>query len=103
MTVLEVAHLTIKAGEEEAFVNSAQGAAKILADDSGCRAVELIQGIEQSDAFLFVIEWDSVEAHETFRATEQFQLFRTAIGKYFAGPSSFAHYNRRIVLREGDS
>lgn len=103
MTVLEVANIKIRAGDEELFVKSAQGAAKALADDSGCRNVELVQGIEEPATFLFVIEWDSVEAHEAFRATEQFQAFRTAIGAYFAGPSSFAHYNRRIVLKEARS
>lgn len=103
MSVLEVATIKIRSDEQEAFIKSAQGAAKVVADDSGCRALELMQGIEHPDTFLFVIEWDSVEAHEAFRATEQFQEFKTAIGGYFAGPSSFSHYDRRIVLKEGDS
>ena len=103
MSVLEIATFTIKSEEVEEFANNAQGAVKIISDDAGCRALELIQGIKEPDTFLIVIEWDSVGAHEAFRATEQFQEFVTAIRGYFAGPPSSLDYERRIVLKESVS
>ena len=52
----------------------------------------MTHGIESSDRFVLLVEWDSVEAHEqNFRATERFGQWRGAIGPFFAAPPHVEH------------
>ena len=89
--VLEVAlfDVTDPAGFEAAYQ---EGRALIEGTD-GCRSVRMTHGVESPNRFVLLVEWDSVEAHETnFRATDDFGRWRGLVGPYFATPPLVEHF-----------
>ncbi len=73
MPALEVADINVLPGSEDDFAAAYRGAREVLATTPGCLSVRMTRGIESPSRFTLLVEWDSVEAHETnFRATERF-------------------------------
>lgn len=89
--VLEVALIDVT--DPDGFTAAFLGAREVLDTTPGCRSVRMTHGVESPDRFVLLIEWDSVEAHETnFRATDRFATWRAAIGPFFAGPPRVEHF-----------
>ncbi|GAA3571681.1 hypothetical protein GCM10022197_30290 [Microlunatus spumicola] len=89
--VLEVALIDVT--DPDAFEDAFLGAREILAGTPGCRSVRMTRGVESAERFVLLVEWDSVEAHETgFRQSERFTRWREAIGPWFAGPPRVEHF-----------
>jgi heme-degrading monooxygenase HmoA len=89
--VLEVAliDVTDPAGFEAAY----RQAKPVIEQATGCRSVRMTHGVESPERFVLLVEWDSVEAHDTtFRDTELFTRWRALIGPYFAGPPRVEHF-----------
>lgn len=90
--VLEVADITVTPGTEADFATAYKGARDQLTETPGCRTVRMTQGVESPSRFVLLVEWDSVEAHDAFRASDSFGAWRTAIGPFFAGPPTVEHF-----------
>jgi heme-degrading monooxygenase HmoA len=91
--VLEVAEINVRAGAEAEFIAAYQQAHDILASTPGCQSVRMTQGIETSNRFVLLVQWDSVAAHEeNFRQTDRFTSWRGLIGPYFATPPNVEHF-----------
>jgi quinol monooxygenase YgiN len=89
--VLEVAlfDITDPAGFEEAYLSVRD----VIASTPGCHSVRMTQGIESPNRFVLLVEWESVEIHETnFRQSERFKTWRAAIGPFFASPPVVEHF-----------
>jgi len=89
--VLEVAliDVTDPAGFEAAYL----GVREVIASTPGCHAVRMTHGVESPNRFVLLVEWESVEVHDTnFRATERFKTWRGAIGPFFAHPPLVEHF-----------
>jgi quinol monooxygenase YgiN len=90
--VYEVAQLHIEEAEAEAFGAAAGNAVSVLAAAPGCLGAHLLSGIEEPGSPLFVVEWESVAAHEAFRASPAFATYRETIADRFVAPPTFRHY-----------
>ena len=89
--VLEVALIDVT--DADGFEAAYREARPILVGTPGCRSVRMTHGIESPQRFVLLVEWDSVEVHETsFRATERFTQWRELIGPWFAGPPRVEHF-----------
>lgn len=91
--VLEVALIDVAPGSEEAFREAFALGRPHLAQSAGCRTVRMTQGIETPTRFVLLVEWDSVEAHEAFRASEAFPAWRGHVGPHFAAPPRIEHFD----------
>ena len=89
---LEVADIKVEAGAEADFVAGYQVARQVLAAAPGCRSVRMTQGVETPSRFVLLVDWDSVDAHLAFRASDQFAQWRAPIAAYFAGPPYVEHF-----------
>ena len=89
---LEVALLDVQPGAEQAFTAAYRQARELLASSAGCRSIRMTQGVETPTRFVLLVEWDSVAAHEEFRASERFGQWRGLIGPHFAGPPHVEHF-----------
>lgn len=89
--VLEVARIDVTPGAEEAFTAAYRQAQDLVAQTPGCRSMRMTRGIERPSAFLLLVEWDSVEAHEAFRSSDRFPRWRELIGPHFAAPPDVEH------------
>lgn len=90
--VLEVALLDVAVGAEQAFLGAYGEARALLASSAGLRNIRMTHGIETPTRFVLLVEWDSVEAHEVFRASERYTAWRALIGPHFAGAPRVEHF-----------
>jgi heme-degrading monooxygenase HmoA len=90
--VLEVARFDVRPGAEEAFEAAYRQVRHAVADSAGCRGMRMTRGIETPTRFVLLVEWDSVEAHDAFRASDAFATWRGLIGPHFANPPHVEHF-----------
>ena len=92
--VLEVATITLKAGNADEFRRVMPDAFPFLAGTPGYWRHELWQGIERPDVFTLLVWWESVEAHTVnFRQSERFASWRGVWGHLMEG-AFVAHFGR---------
>ena len=93
MSVNEISRLTVKSAQRATFVEEAHTFGKILANDGGCHHVEMFQGVEDPDSFVFLISWDSREAHKTFQGSDRGRQAISTIASYLVEPPTTSHYD----------
>jgi quinol monooxygenase YgiN len=87
-----MAQLHIRPECREDFAAAVGRALDILAAAPGCQQARVLLGIEEPDEPRFLIRWDSVEAHESFRDTPAFADYRATIAEFFSAPPSYRHF-----------
>ena len=92
MSVNEITRLKVKSAQRPTFVEEAHTFAKILAGDGDCHQVEMLQGVEDPDSFVFVITWDSRAAHKTFQGSDRGRQAISTIVSYLVEPPTTSHY-----------
>ena len=97
MTVNEIAWLKVKSAQRAAFVKEAQTFAKTLADDGGCHHIAMLKGVENPDSFLFVITWDSRDAHKAFRVSDRGRQAISTLVSYLVEPPTSTHYESLVL------
>lgn len=93
--VLEVAHVAVLAGHEDAFEDALRRAVdEVLALADGCLGFAAHGWcVERPHVFMFTIEWRTLEDHlEGFRGSELFTRWRELIGPHFDGPPVVEHF-----------
>jgi heme-degrading monooxygenase HmoA len=90
--VLEVALIDVQPGSEAAFEAGFQQVRHAVADSPGCLSLRMTHGVESPTRFVLMVEWESIEAHEAFRASERFGIWRAGIGPHFANPPLVEHF-----------
>ena len=89
--LLEIALIDVRPGTEDDFTAAYRQARRLL-EEASARSVRMTRGIETPTRFVLLVEWDSVAAHEQFRASERFGQWRGLIGPHFAGPPAVEHF-----------
>ena len=89
--VLEVAEFDIRPGSEAAFEAAYRGVVSVLRESAGLRSLRMTRGIETPTRFVLMVEWESLEAHQGFRDSDRFGVWRAAIGPHFAQPPHVEH------------
>ena len=90
--VLEVAIIDVRDGAQAEFEAAYAQARELVASTPGWQSMRMTHGIETPTRYVLLVEWDSVEAHEDFRASERFGQWRALIGPHFAGPPHVEHF-----------
>ena len=90
--VLEVALIDVRPGAEAEFEAAYRQVRDQVAGSAGCRNMRMTHGVETPTRFVLLVEWDSIDAHEAFRASDRFTNWRASIGPYFAGPPRVEHF-----------
>jgi quinol monooxygenase YgiN len=89
--VTEFAEIYIKPGKEAAFISGVEVSKPVFAKAPGCHGLVLHRSIEAPEYFVLNIKWDSVAAHNEFRASSDFQTWRGNVGDCFAEPPRVWH------------
>ena len=93
--VTEIATITVAPGREAEFEAAMRGAGVgFLAACPGVQSVRFGQGIEKPQNFTFVVEWDSIEAHNAARDCAAFGQFRGCFGDMSVG-GAMEHFDLR--------
>lgn len=85
--VTEIAQITVAEGNEAAFEKAMRvdGGIAHLSACAGVQNVKFGRGVESPSKFAFVVEWDSVEAHNAARASDSFKAFSLLIQPWGIG------------------
>ncbi|MFA7601488.1 MAG: antibiotic biosynthesis monooxygenase family protein [Novosphingobium sp.] len=90
---LEVAMLQAKDGDAAGLIKAMNesGSAALLSAP-GCRSVRVLPGVENPGTVLFLVEWDSAEAHAAAKSSPGFAKFIEVASPYFGGGGSMQHF-----------
>jgi heme-degrading monooxygenase HmoA len=90
--VLEVALIDITAGSEDAFEKGYREVETALTDSPGLLSIRMTRGVETPSRFVLLVEWESVDAHQAFRDSDRYAIWRGGIGPYFAQAPHVEHF-----------
>ena len=90
--VLEVAQFDVRPGTEAAFEAGYREVAWTLTESAGLLSVRMTHGIETPTRFVLLVEWESLQAHQAFRDSSRFAIWRGGIGEYFTQPPNVEHF-----------
>lgn len=86
--ILEVAEITVKAGNESAF----EEAAPLFLQARGCHGLSLYRVLETAGVYRLVVKWETVDNPMVdFRNSDEFQGWRKLLGPYFDGSPRVTH------------
>lgn len=91
---LEIAILAVKNGDTQGLIKAMNdgGTAGLLAAP-GCRSVKVLPGVEHPGNALFLVEWDSVDAHNAARDSDGFKSFVQHASPFFGEGGSMQHFD----------
>ncbi|MCX7864262.1 MAG: antibiotic biosynthesis monooxygenase [Novosphingobium sp.] len=93
---LEVAIISAKNGDAAGLVKAMRdGGEAALESCPGCRSAKAYPGIENPGNVLFLVQWDSIDAHNAARTSEGFRKFYEIAGPWFGGEGggSMQHFD----------
>lgn len=90
--VLEMAHIEILAGQNEAFEARVKEALPLFARAKGCGGAQLHRVVEFDTRYVLMVQWQAIEDHMvSFRESNDFQTWRGLVGPFFAKPPEVVH------------
>jgi quinol monooxygenase YgiN len=90
---LEIAILAAKDGDSAGLIEAMNnGGCAALEAAPGCRSAKVLPGVENPGNVLFMIEWDSVEAHTAAKESDGFKRFVEIASPYFGTGGSMQHF-----------
>lgn len=94
MSILEVAPLTVKPGQEAAFEAAFAQAAPIIAAMRGCLSHELQRCIERPNGYVLLVRWRTLEDHTVgFRGSPEYQRWRELLHHFYDPFPTVEHYS----------
>jgi quinol monooxygenase YgiN len=97
MAVTEIVKVFPKAGVGDTLQKTFDVAIDLLIPHPECHGVKVYRGIEDPNSFILAVEWTSVEAHETWRASDARAKWRAMLGDFQDKPNEVGHY---VVVAE---
>jgi heme-degrading monooxygenase HmoA len=93
MVVLEVAVLSVRAGEEAAFEEAFRQARAIIAASPGYRGHELQRCIEKPGQYVLLVRWRALEDHTVgFRQSGPYQRWKALLHHFYEPFPTVEHY-----------
>jgi heme-degrading monooxygenase HmoA len=90
--VLEVALFDVQPGTEAAFEAGYRTGVGAVRESAGLLSLRMTHGVETPTRFVLLVEWESLEAHQAFRDSDRFPVWRAGIGPYLAQPPHVEHF-----------
>ncbi len=89
--VTELADFAIDTDRGDEFFTAYRGVRHLLID-AGARDVRMTRSVESPGRFVLLVQWDSVEQHQQFRAGPGLAPWRAAIGPFFTADPQVEHF-----------
>jgi len=90
---LEIAILAAKDGDAAGLIEAMNsGGCAALEAAPGCRSAKVMPGVENPGNVLFLVEWDSVEAHAAAKESDGFKRFVQIASPWFGSGGSMQHF-----------
>jgi quinol monooxygenase YgiN len=92
MSVTEIVKVFPKTGVGDDLKRTFDVAIDLLIPHPDCHSVKVYRGIEDPNSFILAVEWTSVEAHETWRASDERTKWRGMLSDFQDKPNEVGHY-----------
>ena len=94
--ITEFIRYRISPENAQAFEQAYQKAEPILRNSAHCLGYRLLRGVEESENWILILEWDSVEGHENgFRKEPSFREFFDLVKPFLTQIQEMKHYQDR--------
>jgi heme-degrading monooxygenase HmoA len=91
--IVEHALLPVRPGRKAEFEAAMRRARPLIAGTPGFRGLTLSRGIEQPSPYLLLVEWDSVEAHQTgLRGSPRYREWRDLLHHFYDPFPTVEHF-----------
>lgn len=91
--ILEIAHLTIRPGQNSAFEQAFAQAQRIIASMPGYIAHELGQCLERPQDYVLLVRWATLRDHEVgFRQSAQYQEWKRLLHHFYDPFPTVLHF-----------
>ena len=91
--VLEVAILNVKPGQTQAFEAAFREASQYIAASPGYLSYELRRCIEDSNRYLLLVHWQTLEDHtQGFRGSQNYEHWRRLLHHFYDPFPTVEHY-----------
>jgi heme-degrading monooxygenase HmoA len=96
--ILEIAILSVKAGQEAAFEAALREARPLVEAIPGFGGLELRRCVETPNRYVLLAKWRAVEDHTIgFRGSPQYQEWRNRLHHFFDPFPTVEHYQEPIA------
>lgn len=93
--ILEVASLTIKPGQNDAYEAAFRQASTIIRGMKGYIHHELHRCLEDSNKYVLLVQWETLEDHTVgFRQSPEYQQWRSLLHPFYEPPATVEHFTR---------
>ncbi|MHB8544417.1 MAG: antibiotic biosynthesis monooxygenase family protein [Leptospirales bacterium] len=100
--ILEVARLTVRAGESAAFEQAFSKAQNIISSMPGYVSHELQRCLESKDTYLLLVQWQRLEDHTIgFRQSRQYQDWKKLLHHFYDPFPTVEHYEPVFISQHG--
>jgi heme-degrading monooxygenase HmoA len=91
--ILEVAPLSVRAGQTSQFEAAFLEAQRIIESVPGYVSHELQRCVERPNEYVLLVRWQSLEAHEIgFRKSQQYQEWKRMLHHFYEPFPVVSHY-----------
>ena len=91
--VLEVAILTVRHGQRDAFLQAFATAEPLIASAPGYGGHDLCRCVESDERFLLLVWWDTVDSHTVgFRESAAYREWKTLLHHFYDPFPTVDHY-----------
>ncbi len=89
-----IEHALLRVGEDrgDAFAAAVRAAFPLIESAPGCHGAEVRVQHEDPSIYLLIVQWDSVQAHQAFRASALYERWRAATHHFYAVPPEVTHF-----------
>lgn len=97
--ILEVATLTVRPGQEEAFEGAMRQARPLIEASPGFGGMNLRRCVETPNRYLLSVSWSALEDHTIgFRQSERYQEWRGLLHHFYDPFPTVEHYGEPVQL-----
>ncbi len=92
MAVIELFEASSSSGRAQDLEYAMHGVIQLIAAQPGAGRCEALRGVEDPSAFVFAIEWESLDAHAAFRGSAAFSRYESLVEGLIGPDTRMAHY-----------
>jgi heme-degrading monooxygenase HmoA len=97
--IVEHAVLEVRPSEESELEEAFKMATQYISSTAGFVSLQLLRCLEQDNQYLFLVEWDSLEAHtEGFRGSDAYEKWRQLLHHFYEPFPTVEHFE--VVLEK---
>ena len=91
--ILEVANLSVREGQADAFEAAFAQAQRIIAASPGYVSHELQRCVERANLYVLLVRWQTLEDHEVgFRGSPQYQEWKGLLHHFYEPFPTVLHF-----------